>query len=156
MPEPVLMTAEELERLRAELERLKTEGRRQVREELARARSFGDFHENAEFDEAKRAQGTLEGRILQLESVIGRAKVMERAAADRVAVGATVIASDLETQEKVRFSIRAQGPCEPAAILATPDSPIGRSLMGKRMLDVVEVETPSGKRRLKILSVAFP
>ncbi len=155
MPEPIPMTAQELERLRAELERLKTEGRRRTREELRRARSFGDFRENAEFEEAKRTQATLEGRIAELENVIGRAQVIEGAAADCVAVGALVVASDMETHEEMRFSLRAPGTEGPDAIPVTPDSPIGRSLMGKRPGELVEVETPSGTRRYQVMSVSF-
>ena len=83
MPPPIPMTAEELERLRAELERLKTEGRRQAREELAKARSFGDFRENAEYDEAKRAHAMLEGRIRELGDLLGSAQVVEAAKGDR-------------------------------------------------------------------------
>jgi len=156
MPPPIPMTAEELERLRAELERLKTEGRRQAREELAKARSFGDFRENAEYDEAKRAHAMLEGRIRELGDLLGSAQVVEGAKGDRVTVGATVMAHDLETMEEIRFSLGATGPCDPDAILVTPGSPIGRGLMGKKMLDVVAVDTPLGKRRYKILSVTFP
>jgi transcription elongation factor GreA len=150
------MTAEEVERLRAELDRLKTEGRRQSREELAKARSFGDFRENAEYDEAKRAHAVLEGRIRELGDLLGSAQVVEAAERDRVTVGATVTAHDLETLEEIRFNLRATGPSDPDTIPVTPSSPIGRGLMGKTMLDVVAVDTPSGERRYRILSVTFP
>ena len=156
MPEPILVTAEKLERLRAELERLKTAGRRQVREDLARARSFGDFRENAEFDEAKRAQAALEGRIAQLERIVGRAQVVEAGDSPRITVGATVIVSDPETLEQSYFHVQVAGMCEPEAIPVTPQSPLGRALLGKTVLDEVEVETPSGKRRYKIISLTFP
>jgi len=156
MPQQIPMTAEELARLRAEFERLKTQGRRQAREELAKARSFGDFRENAEYDEAKRAHAMLEGRIRELGDIIGSAQVVEALEGDRVTVGATVIAHDLETLEEIRFSLRATGPCDPDSILVTPGSPIGRGLMGRKVLDVVAVDTPSGKRQYRILSIAFP
>ena len=155
MPKLVLMTAEEFARLEAELERMKTEGRRQSRDDLKRARAYGDFKENAEFEQAKREQAALEGRILELEETIGRAQVAEATEAGGVAVGATVVVSDLETTREICFSVRATGPCDPGAILVTPQSPIGRSLMGKRVQDDVEVETPSGTRRYRILSVEF-
>jgi transcription elongation factor GreA len=155
MPEPIFMTAEEIERLGGELERLKTVGRRHAREELVKARSYGDFRENAEFAEAKRAQSILEGQIKELEGVLGRAQVMAPGAESRVAVGATIIALDLETLEEIRFNMRMAGQSESTGISVTPDSPIGRALMGKEALDEVEVETPTAKRRYRILSVTF-
>ncbi|MGD0113610.1 MAG: GreA/GreB family elongation factor [Armatimonadota bacterium] len=155
MPEPIFMTAEEIERLRNELERLKTQGRRHAREELVKARSYGDFRENAEFEEAKRAQSILEGQIKELEGVLGRAQVMAPGEESRVAVGATVIAVDLETLGEIRFNMRTAGQSDPAGISVTPDSPVGRALMGKEALDEIEVETPTSKRRYRILSVTF-
>jgi transcription elongation factor GreA len=150
------MTAKEIARLRAELEHLKTVGRRRAREELVRARSYGDFRENAEFEEAKRAQAVLEGRIAELEDILGRAQVAESSGASRVAVGATVVVCDLESADELRFAVLASGQPEEGEIAATPDSPMGRALMGKGPSDEVEVETPSGKHRYRIVSVSFP
>ena len=76
MSDSIPMTAEEVQRLRDELEHLKTTGRRHSREELAKAMSFGDFRENSELDEAKRAHSVLEGRIADLQTLLGRAKVV--------------------------------------------------------------------------------
>lgn len=156
MPAPILMSAEEIGRLREELEHLKTTGRRRAREELVKARSYGDFRENAEFGEAKRAQAVLEGRIAELEGILGRAQVVESGTASRVAVGATVVVSDLDAAEEIRFTVRATADPGPGATVVTPDSPMGRALMGKSPSDEVEVETPSGKHRYRILSVWFP
>ena len=155
MPEPIFMTAEEIERLQGELERLKTQGRRRAREELVKARSYGDFRENAEFAEAKRAQSILEGQIKELEGVLGRAPVRPPGAVSRVAVGATVVAVDLETLNELRFNMSRAAQPESERISVTPDSPIGRALMGKEALDEVEVETPAATRRYRILSVIF-
>ena len=156
MPAPIPMSAEEIGRLRAELEHLKTAGRRRAREELVRARSYGDFRENAEFAEAKRAQAMLEGRIAELGGILGRAEVAESGTTSRVAVGATVVVLDLEAAEEICFTVRASGHSESGATLVTPDSPMGRALMGKSLSDEVEVEAPSGKHRYRILSVSFP
>jgi transcription elongation factor GreA len=156
MPKPLYLTADELERLDAELTHLKTAGRRQVRDTLVRSRAYGDFRENAEFDEAKRQQGMMEARILELENIVGVAQVIETTDTDRVAVGATVIACDLETSEEMTFCVRTAGPGDPTAITVTPDSPIGKCLMGKAVLDVAEATTPSGTRKYKIVSIAFP
>jgi len=156
VPTSIPMSAEEIGRLRGELEHLKTTGRRHAREELVRARSYGDFRENAEFEEAKRAQAVLEGRIAELEGILGRAQVVEFGTASCVAVGATVVVRDVAAAEEIRFTVRATEHAEPGATVVTPDSPMGRALVGKSPSDEVDVETPSGKHRYRILSVSFP
>lgn len=156
MANEIPMTAEDVARLHAELKELKTEGRRRVRKDLAQALSFGDFRENAELDEARRAHGILEGRIADLVQLLGRAEVVEPGGEARVAVGATVVASDLETQEEICLRVGVAGISETAGSLVTPDSPVGRALMGKGVSDEIEVQTPSGGRRYRLLSVTFP
>jgi transcription elongation factor GreA len=156
MPNPIPMTAEEIERLRAEMEDLKTQGRRRVREELAKALSYGDFTENAELDEAKRARAMLEGRIADLTQILGRAEVVVPGSGSCVTAGATIVACDLETMEEICLSVGLSAASEPAGRLVTPDSPMGRALMGKSVSDEVEVQTPSGTRRYRILSLTFP
>ena len=155
MPNPIPMTADEIERLRAELEELKSHGRRRIREELAKALSYGDFTENAELDEAKRARAMLEGRITDLTQILGRAEVVIPGSGSCVTAGATIVACDLETMEEICFSIGLSPASELAGLPVTPDSPMGRALMGKSVLDEVEVQTPSGKRRYRILSLTW-
>jgi transcription elongation factor GreA len=149
------MTPENFKRLCAELETLKTTERRQIREALAHAMSFGDFSENAELDEAKRAHSTLEGRIAQLEKMISRAEVIDLAESDQISVGATVIAEDLARQEEICLLVGVGNHDHAEAIVVTPDSPIGRELMGKRAQDEIEVETPAGRQKYRILSIAY-
>jgi transcription elongation factor GreA len=156
VPNEIPMTAEDVARLEAELQDLKTEGRRRVRKDLAKALSFGDFRENAELDEARRAHGILEGRIADLIQLLGRVEVIEPGEDSRVAVGATVVASDLETQEEICLCLGMAGTSEVAGLLVTPDSPVGRALIGKAVSDEIEVQTPSGARRYRLLSVTFP
>jgi transcription elongation factor GreA len=155
VPNEIPMTAEDVARLEAELQELKTEGRRHVRKDLAKALSFGDFRENSELDEARRAHGILEGRIADLIQLLGRVAIIDPGDDSRVAVGATVVASDLETQEEICLCLGMAG-TEVAGLLVTPDSPVGRALMGKAVSDEIEVQTPSGARRYRLLSVTFP
>ena len=155
MANEIPMTAADVARLEAELEELKTAGRRRVRKDLAKALSFGDFRENAELDEAKRAHSILEGRIADLVQLLGRVKVVEPGGEERVAVGATVVASDLETQDEICLCVGMAEISETPGSLVTPDSPVGRALMGKAVSDEIEVQTPSGPRRYRILSVTF-
>jgi transcription elongation factor GreA len=150
------MTAEELERLRSELDHLRTEGRRRTREELAKALSFGDYSENAELDEAKRAYGILEGRIADLTILLGRAELVEPGTDSRVTVGTVVTATDLETMESVCFRVGVSVDSQPGDVCVTPDSPVGRALMGKSVSDEVEVQTPSGTCRYRIGSLSLP
>jgi transcription elongation factor GreA len=149
------MTADEVERLRAELEELKSGGRRLVREEMAKAMSYGDFRENAELDEAKRAHAMLEGRIVDLTQMLGRAEVVAPGNGSCVTVGATVVVCDLETMEEDCLSVGVSPASDPSGIPVTADSPMGRALMGKNVLDEVEVQTPSGTRRYKIVSLTW-
>lgn len=155
MTDSIPMTAEELERLRSELEHLKTEGRRKSRADLAKALSFGDYSENAELDEARRAHGILEGRIADLNLLLGRAQLVEPGADSCVTVGSVVTAVDLETMESVCFRVGVSGNSHPEDVCVTPDSPVGRALMGKSVSDEVEVQTPSGARRYRIASLSF-
>jgi transcription elongation factor GreA len=149
------MTADEIERLRAELEELKSQGRRRVREDMAKAMSYGDFRENAELDEAKRARAMVEGRIVDLTQILGRAEVVAPGNSSSVTVGATVVVCDLETTEEACFSIGSSPESEPKGIAVTADSPMGRALMGKSVPDEIEVETPSGTRRYRIVSLTW-
>src|SRR5574340_430901 len=138
------MSAEEIARLTAEFERLKTEGRRKAREELVKARSYGDFRENAEFEEAKRAQSVLEGRIVELGDILGRAKLVETSGAVHIAVGAAVTVVDCASDAELHFNVRANAAAaleDPGAITVTPDSPLGRALMGKGEGEEIEVTT---------------
>jgi len=149
------MTADEIERLEAELEELKSGGRRRIREELAKALSYGDFTENSELDEAKRARSILEGRIAELTDILSRVEVVVPGLGSCVTAGATVVACDLETMEEMCFSIGLSPASEPAGIPVTPDSPIGRALIGKAVMDEVNVQTPSGTRRYRIISLTW-
>jgi transcription elongation factor GreA len=156
MADPIPMTAEDHARLRAELHHLKTNARRKVRQDLAHARSFGDFSENAELDEAKRDHATLEGRIKQLEDMLERVEVVETAGMEHVAVGATVRALDLEADEELLFAVGLNGAADRGAIQITPDSPLGKGFMGKGVDEEVEVQTPAGARRYRIVEISFP
>ena len=155
MTDSIPMTAEELELLRSELEQLKTEGRRKSRADLAKALSFGDYSENAELDEAKRAHGMLEGRIADLTLLLGRAELVEPGADSCVTVGTVVTAVDLETMESLCFRVGVSGDGQGEEVSVSPDSPVGRALMGKSVSDEIEVQTPSGTSRYRIASLRF-
>src|SRR5438309_11968311 len=142
------LTQEELDRLQAELDHLRGPRRAEIVEAIATARGHGDLSENFEYHAAKNAQGLLERRISILRSRLQHAKVIDEAAAAAsgvVTVGATV---DLERDdgEKMTIEISSVGG-------VSPESPVGRALLGKAEGDEVDVEAPRGSWRARILSL---
>ena len=149
------MTAEGLEALRAELDRLEGEGRREIAEQIKTARAWGDLKENAEYHAAKDAQAHLETRILQLREQLLNARVVEGAAAgDAVAFGSTVEVEDEETGRRNTYRLVSQLEAAPAEGKLGFDSPVGLALRDRRVGEVAVVATPRGERRLRVLSIA--
>jgi len=156
MPEPIPMVIEEYQRLQARLEQLKTKDRPRARAEVSRTREYGDFRENAEYQEAKRHLSILDGQIAQLEMTLSRAKIVEAREGTRVAVGAMVVVTDLTSGRELRLSVQSNGPCSPPAVAVTPESPLGKALIGKQADEEVEVQTPAGQRRYRVREISFP
>ena len=155
MTEPAYMTAEGREALRAELERLETDGRRQMAEQIKTARAFGDLKENAEYHAAKDAQAHLETKILQLREQLLNAQVVEAAAGgDAVAFGSTVEVEDEESGRRLTYRLVSGHEASPAEGLLAFDSPVGSALRDKRAGEVAVVETPRGERRLKVVAIS--
>jgi len=152
MSKPYYISEDALLELKKELENLRTEKRREIAERLKEAKAMGDLSENAEYQEAKEAQAMVEGRIAELEDLIRRAVVIKkRGGLDRVWIGTTVVAkSGLKQQE---FTIVGSQEADPAKGLVSNESPIGRAFLGKLVGEEVEVETPAGKVRYKIVAI---
>jgi transcription elongation factor GreA len=142
------LTQAQKEQLEAELAELEGPRREEVVKAIATARGFGDLSENFEYHAAKNEQGLLERRILMLRDRLQRAVVIDETArsADTVGVGATVEIED-EQGEKMQVEISSVGG-------VSPDSPVGRALMGRKAGDEVTIEAPRGSWRAKILSVS--
>ncbi len=136
----------------AELEQLKTDGRREMEERIAEARSHGDLRENADYDAAKNAQGLMEARIRQLEYLIKTAAVRVVETSDTVDVGcvATVVDSDGDEME---YFVAPQENKIPGMLLASPSSPLGASLIGAKVGDQVSYEAPAGTFTLTVKAV---
>jgi transcription elongation factor GreA len=148
------MTAEGREALRAELERLETEGRRQIAQQIKTARGWGDLKENAEYHAAKDAQAHLETRILQLREQLLNAQVVEAAeGADAVAFGSTVELEDEASGRRTTYRLVSAHEAKPSAGLLAFDSPVGAALRDRRAGEVAVVQTPGGERRLRIVSI---
>jgi len=149
------MTAEGKEKLEQELEYLKTDRRKQVVERIKVARSFGDLSENSEYDAAKDEQAFVEARIQQLEQIIRNSVVVEDDAdnPDVVNIGKSVTFVELPDGEEESYTIVGSAESDPFEGKISNDSPMGRSLIGKKVGDEVTVPTPGGDLRVKIVTV---
>mgnify|MGYP001103852068 CR=1 FL=1 len=146
------LTPEGLEKLKKELEYLKTVKRREIAERLKHTASFGDLTENAAYLETKEAQGFLEGRILELENLIKSAKVIKKNKRnDIIQIGSTVILSSGIKKEK--FQIVGVAETDPSEGKISADSPLGKALLDRKKGEVFEIETPQGKIKYKILKI---
>ncbi len=152
------MTTTGAERLKAELQRLKSVERPVVVRAIAEARSHGDISENAEYDAAKERQGFLEARIRDIESKLAHAHIVnpgEIDAGGRVVFGATVDLAELASGDEVSYQIVGDDEADIKAGKISVSSPIARALIGKHAGDTAEVEAPSGMRSYEVLAVRY-
>lgn len=152
MDKPVLLTKEGLDKLQSELEELLTVRRGEIAERIKYAKDFGDITENAEYEDAKNEQGMLEGRILTLEAMIRNAVIIEQdAQAGVVQVGSTVEVKDDDGVQA--FTIVGPAEVDVTAGKISMESPVGKALLGRRVGDRVDVQSPGGARQLRVVSV---
>ena len=152
------LTLKGSQRLRAELEQLKSVQRPAVISAIAEARAHGDLKENAEYHAAREQQGFIEGRIKQLEAELSQAQVIDISmlnAGSRVVFGATVTLTDVETDEEKRYQIVGDLEADIKLGLIAISSPIARALIGKHEGDAVEIDAPAGKREYELRKVAY-
>ena len=151
----IFLTQEGYEKLKEDLDRLKTVKRREIAKQLEKARALGDLSENAEYDAAKEAQAQLEKRIFELEDKLGRARIIDNEAIpdDKVYIGAKVKMRDEDTDEELEYHIVAPPEADYARSKISIESPIGKSLLGKSVDDVVEIKVPAGILKYRILSI---
>ncbi len=155
--EQIPVTKKGFDKLSAELKDLKTVQRPAVIEAIAEAREHGDLSENAEYHAAREQQSFIEGRIQELEAVIGRAQVIDPAtlSGDSVKFGATVTVVDENTDEEHTYQIVGDYDSDMDNGLISISAPIARALIGKSEGDSVSVNTPKGARDYEILKVAY-
>ena len=150
----VILTKEKLEKLEDELEYLKTKKRPEMAEKIKIARSFGDLSENADYDEAKNEQGEVESRIMKIEDMIRNAKTIEVIEnSDEVGVGNTVTVYDEEFDEDLEYKIVGTAESNPLEGFISNESPVGEAIIGHKVDDRVEVETPNGKMYFVIKNI---
>lgn len=153
--EDVVLTHQGVKELEEKLEYLKTVRRLEIAEEIKTARAFGDLSENAEYDEAKNEQAKIEGEIVMLEKMLRNATVVDQDDVDvqRVNVGTTVKVLDKEYNEEIEYKIVGSAEADLSTNKISNESPVGRALLGKKVGNLVKVETPGGIVKLKILDI---
>ncbi len=155
MEKQTIYTREDYEKLSAELNRLKTEGRDDIAEKIKEARSHGDLSENAEYDEAMNEQAKMEAEIAKLEADLRNAKILdeEELTTEVVHIGAKVKLLDMEYNEEVEYKILGKSDLDNNII--SDLSPVGSAVMNKKVGDIAEVHTPSGKIiKMQILAIS--
>lgn len=152
------LTKRGAEKLKEELQRLKTVERYAVIQAIAEARAQGDLSENAEYDAAKDKQGFIEGRILELEGKLAAAQIIDPSSLDaggRIVFGTTVDLEDEDTGAHVSYQIVGDDEADIKLGLISISSPIARALIGKEVGDVAEVNAPGGVRHYEIVGVRY-
>lgn len=149
------MTLAGKEKLEQELEQLKTVKRKEVVERIKIARSFGDLSENSEYDSAKEEQAFVEGRITTIENMIRNAKIISEDELDRdiVSLGSSVTFIELPDGEEETYTIVGSAEADPFEGKISNDSPIAKSLIGKKVGDKVIVQTPGGEMNVQIVTI---
>ena len=154
------VTLQGSERLKAELQRLKTEERPRIIQSIAEAREHGDLKENAEYHAAREQQSFCEGRINELESILSLAQIIDVATVGKnnpgkVVFGATVELEEVESGDKISYQIVGDIEADIKQNRIAVSSPVARAMIGKEEGDIAVVQAPSGIREYEIISIAY-
>lgn len=150
-------TKEGLDKLKAELNYLKTKGRSNMAKQIAEARDKGDLSENAEYDAAKDAQGLLELKISKLENVMGSARVIDESSLDRSKVGILSIVKIKNSKNgaQLKYQIVAEEEADLKLNKISIKSPIGSGLLGKKVGESAIIKVPAGTMEFEIVEISF-
>ncbi len=156
MTKQVLLTDEGLKKLEAELDELKTVKRKEIAEKIKVALSFGDLSENSEYDEAKNEQAIVEARIASIENTLKNVKVIneDELSTEIIHVGSKVKVRDAGFDDVCDYKIVGSSEADPVNGRISDESPVGKALVGHRVGDVVEVETPAGITSFEVLEIS--
>ena len=154
--EPITVAG--LEKLKLELDQLKSIKRPQIVAAIAEARSHGDLKENAEYHAAKEQQAQMESRVIEINDTIARANVIDIQQIENngnIVFGSTVTVKDLEISKKKTYKIVGKDEADISKNLIYFKSPIGKALIGKGLKDMIVVETPSGNKKFEVLDIKY-
>ena len=151
------LSQEGFDRLTAQLDELKTEGRSNVAKAIAEAREKGDLSENAEYDAAKDAQGLLEMKINELEKVMANARVLDASQLDtsNVTVMSKVTIRNVKVKKDIQYMLVSESEADLKAKKISVSSPMGVGLLGKAVGDIAEVTTPNGVIKFEIIDITI-
>ena len=153
----VYLTKEAYKELEDKLANLKSTGRVEVAKKIAFARSFGDISENSEYDAAREEEAILEQEITQIEETLRNAQIISKSANDtsKVGVGANVELYDMDFDETITLKIMGSIESDPLSGKISNESPLGKAIIGKSRGEEVDVTTPAGVQRYKVLSIKY-
>ena len=153
----VYVTQETFDKMREELQRMKSHDRPAASRAIGEAREKGDLKENAEYDAAKEAQGMLESKIKQLEVAVSNAKIVDTSTIDtsKVTILTKVTITNLATKKTVTYQLVGEKEADLKAGKISASSPIGKGLIGKKIGDIAEVQAPNGVMKFSIDNITI-
>ncbi len=151
----LVLTAQGYSKIERELERLRTVDRREVAERIRDSKQFGEFAENAEYEDAKMEQAFVEGRIQDLKRILQIAQLQDEKdiPTDYVGIGSIVKVLDIEAKEEWEFTLVGSIESDPDQDRISDESPVGQALLDKKVGDKVNVAIPDGQIRYKVISI---
>ena len=153
----IYLSREGMEKLKDELNNLKSIERPKIINQIAEARDKGDLSENAEYDAAKEAQGLLESRIARLENELSKSRVLDEKNIDlsTAKLLTTVKIENIQSKQKMSYTLVSESEADLKNKKISISSPIGRGLMGKKVGEIVDISGPSGVIKFKILDITI-
>ena len=155
MSEISYYTQEGLENLKQEIKHLETVERPKISQQIGEARDKGDLSENAEYDAAKEAQGMLEARIAKLKNTFANARLIDDSEIDnsKVFILSTVKIKNIKNNMQLSYTLVAENEADIKSVKIYVDSPIGKGLLGKKVGQVADINTPAGIMKFEIISI---
>ncbi|TSJ45076.1 transcription elongation factor GreA [Fluviicola chungangensis] len=149
-------TEEGLKKLKDELHEMKTVQRPRISEQIAEARDKGDLSENAEYDAAKEAQGLLEMKIAKMEELVSKARIIDNSLIDnsKVFILSRVKIKNVTNNMEMEYTLVAESEADLKEKKISVDSPIGKGLLGKKVGDIADVQTPNGIMKFEVMDIA--
>ena len=157
MAQYTYMTQTGYEKMKAQLEEMRINGRREAARAIAEAREKGDLSENAEYDAAKDAQGMLEAKIVGLESQLSNARIIDETMLDASKVGilTTVTIQNVKTGKELKYKLVPESESDLKTGKISAGSPVGQGLLGKEIGETATVKTPNGDLQFKIMNITI-
>lgn len=157
MTEYSYLTQEGYDKIKAELEDLKSNGRPEIARAIAEARDKGDLSENAEYDAAKNAQGMLELKINELEKLLGNVRIIDESTVDlsKVSLLCNVTIRNIKTKAEITYKLVSESEADLKLKKISVKSPIGNGLLGKKVGEIAQVQTPNGVIEFEIIDISL-